>query len=43
VKIAFAMAGATTVVAGSPRPTGTSVLGMSSTSTSGTSPMRRGV
>jgi hypothetical protein len=37
-KIAFAMAGATGVVAGSPRPTGASLLGISSTSISGTSP-----
>src|SRR5215469_10730888 len=42
-KIAFPIAGATTVVAGSPRPTGASLLGISSTSISGTSPMRSGV
>ena len=39
-KIAFPIAGATAVVAGSPSPTGASVLGRNSTSTSGTSPMR---
>ena len=41
-KIALPMAGATTVVAGSPRPTGTSVLSMNSMSSSGTSPILRG-
>jgi hypothetical protein len=34
--MAFPIAGATAVVAGSPRPTGASVLGRNSTSTSGT-------
>src|SRR5262245_55118353 len=42
-KMALPMAGATTVVPGSPRPTGCSVLSMNSMSSSGTSPMRSGV
>ena len=39
-KIAFPIAGATAVVAGSPSPTGASVLGRNSTSISGTSAIR---
>jgi hypothetical protein len=37
------IAGPTTVVAGSPSPVGTSVLGLNSMSISGTSPIRSGV
>src|ERR1700722_8473113 len=39
-KIAFPIAGATAVVAGSPSPTGVSVLGINSISISGVSPIR---
>src|SRR5262249_62411227 len=42
-KMAFPMAGATTVVPGSPRPTGASTLAMDSKSSAGTSPIRSGV
>src|SRR6516162_9436500 len=41
-KMALPMAGATTIVPGSPRPTGASTLSMNSMSSSGTSPMRSG-
>ncbi|MEY4782688.1 MAG: hypothetical protein RIR41_623 [Pseudomonadota bacterium] len=43
LKIALPMAGPTTVVAGSPRPTGASVLGTKLMSSSGTSARRSGV
>src|SRR4051812_29571432 len=42
-KIALPMAGATTVVPGSPRPTEASTLSMNSISSPGTSSMRNGV